>query len=66
MCVCVGGVATEVHFDEENILTKGGHKSQIGICGFAREKINRRNEGKKYLGCAPIAWYSGESDGTSI
>ena len=33
-------MATEVHRDGENILTKVGGRSHIGICGFIRGKAN--------------------------
>ena len=51
----------EVLRDDGNILTKGGGKSQIGIFGVIREKINYANKDKRYLGDSPIAWTSGEA-----
>ena len=33
-------MAIDAHFDACDIVTKGGGKAQIGICGFIREKIN--------------------------
>ena len=34
-----------------------GGKTQIGICCFAREKVNGRNKDKNYLGGPPIYWH---------
>lgn len=43
------------------ILTTGGCKAQIAICGFIRENVNKENKEKFYLGGIPIAWTSVES-----
>ena len=46
-------MAIEVLCDAGGVLTKGGCKSQIGICGIVGEKVNGENRDNGYLGGGP-------------
>ena len=48
-------MATDVHCDAWNILTKGGSKAQIGILGFTRDKVNVRDKANLYIGGIPTS-----------
>ena len=51
-------MAIRPHCDAVDILTKGGDKAQIGICGFIREKVSKENRDKSCLRGIAVAWAS--------